>query len=71
MWRIELTLTELNGQTELRFVQPLNDLSLAGDVGPDWEYYLDMLVAGRAGEALPSFEDCCPALRHSYLTMSR
>lgn len=36
MWRIELTLTDLNGQTELGFVQRLSDLSLAGDVGPGW-----------------------------------
>ena len=32
-----------------------------GAVGPGWEYYLDMLVASRAGEPLPDFDDYYPA----------
>jgi len=70
LWRIELTLTQLNDQTELTFVQPLSDLSLAGDVGPGWEYYLDMLVAAREGKNLPSFDDYYPALKPHYLVES-
>lgn len=46
---------------------PLSDRKLAGDVGPGWEYYLDMLVAAREGEALPSFDDYYPAQRAHYL----
>lgn len=30
---------------------------MAGEVGPGWEYYLDMLVAAREGKPLPSFGD--------------
>jgi len=66
-WRLELTLTQLNEQTELRFVQPLSDPKLAGDVGPGWEYYLDMLVASREGKERPLFEDYYPALKPHYL----
>jgi hypothetical protein len=66
-WRIELTLSQTGETTELRFVHHLSDPKLAGDAGPGWEYYLDMLVAARAGEALPSFEDYYPALRAYYL----
>ena len=68
VWRIELTLTQTGDTTELRFVQPLSDPKLAGDVGPGWEYYLDMLVASREGKAPPSFEDYYPALKEHYLT---
>lgn len=66
-WRIELTLTQTADATELRFVQPLSDRKLAGDVGPGWEYYLDMLVAARDGKPLPSFADYYPAQRAHYL----
>jgi uncharacterized protein YndB with AHSA1/START domain len=66
-WRIEVTLTQSDDTTELRFVQHLSDRKLAGDVGPGWEYYLDMLVAAREGKALPLFEDYYPAQRAYYL----
>jgi uncharacterized protein YndB with AHSA1/START domain len=62
-WRIELT----GGTTELRFVQRLADRQLAGDIGPGWEHYLDMLVASREGKALPSFADYYPAQKAYYL----
>lgn len=66
-WRIELTLTQVGSTTELRFVQPLSDRKLAGDVGPGWEYYLDMLVAAREGKPSPSFDDYYPAQKAHYL----
>ncbi|KNY17838.1 ATPase [Shinella sp. SUS2] len=66
-WRIALTLTQTDDTTELRFVQPLSDRKLAGDVGPGWEYYLDMLVASREGKALPSFADYYPSQKAYYL----
>lgn len=70
-WRIELTLTQTDHTTELRLVQPLSDWKLAGDVGPGWEYYLDMLVAAREGKALPSFEDYYPSQKAHYLQSQR
>ncbi|WP_457578908.1 SRPBCC family protein [Ensifer adhaerens] len=66
-WRIALTFTQTGGTTEPRLVQHLSDPKLAGDVGPGWEYYLDMLVAARAGKALPSFSDYYPAQKAHFL----
>lgn len=66
-WRIELTLKQSGDTTELRFVQQLSDRKLAGDVGPGWEYYLDMLVAAREGRSLPTFDDYYPSLKAYYL----
>lgn len=66
-WRLELTLTQRGDITELRFVHHLSDRKLAGDVGPGWEYYLDMLVAAREGTAKPSFEDYYPAQKAHYM----
>ncbi|BAV99942.1 SRPBCC family protein [Lysobacter enzymogenes] len=66
-WRIELTLTRVGAATQLRFVQALSDRTMAGEVGPGWEYYLDMLVAAREGKPLPSFDDYYPAQKAHYL----
>lgn len=66
VWRIELTLVHADDTTTLRFVQHLSDLNLAGEVGPGWEYYLDMLVASREGKAPPSFDDYYPAHKAYY-----
>ncbi|KRB08012.1 SRPBCC family protein [Lysobacter sp. Root690] len=66
-WRIELTLMQVGSTTELRFVQPLSDRELVGDVGPGWEYYLDKLVAAREGKPSPSFDDYYPAQKAHYL----
>lgn len=65
-WRLELTLTQSGETTELRFVHHLSDRALAGDVGPGWEYYLDMLVAAREGQPLPSFDEYYPAQKAHY-----
>lgn len=67
-WRLELTLTQMGDTTELRFVHHLSDPKLAGDTGPGWEYYLDMLVAAREGQALPSFDEYYPAQKAHYMT---
>lgn len=60
-WRMELLLSEVDGVTELRLVHHLDTEEGIGEVGPGWEYYLDMLVASRAGEPLPSFDDYYPS----------
>ncbi|WP_437586760.1 hypothetical protein [Sorangium sp. So ce1000] len=61
--RLELSLAAKGEITELTFVQRLADPALAGGIGPGWEYYLDVLVASRLGEPLPSFADDYPARR--------
>ena len=53
--------------TTLTFVQHLTDAESVGDTGPGWEYYLDMLIASRNGNALPSFEDYYPAQRDYFV----
>jgi hypothetical protein len=60
-WRLELVLTESAGVTELKLIQHLKTADGIGDVGPGWEYYLDMLVAARDGAELPDFGSYYPA----------
>jgi uncharacterized protein YndB with AHSA1/START domain len=64
--RIEVSLTEAEGVTELRFVHHLTDRTPARDFGPGWEYYLDNLVAARAGEPLPAFAEYYPSMQAHY-----
>ena len=65
-WRIELLLSHADGRTELRLVHHLDNTDQIGEVGPGWEYYLDMLVAARHGTAAPSFDDYYPAMKPYY-----
>ncbi|MFC4014305.1 SRPBCC family protein [Nonomuraea purpurea] len=65
-WRMEAALSEHEGVTELRFTQHLDDKDGIGEVGPGWEYYLDMLVAARDGSPRPDFDDYYPAMRPYY-----
>ncbi|WP_326797158.1 hypothetical protein OG946_18460 [Streptomyces sp. NBC_01808] len=44
-----------------------------GEVGPGWEYYLDLLVAARDGAAdtaAPSFDDYYPAQRDYFTSLT-
>ncbi len=66
-WHIELRLQRTGDTTTLTFVQHLDDAKIVGDVGPGWEYYLDMLVAARAGAPKPSFDDYYPSQRDYFL----
>ncbi|OQO91997.1 ATPase [Saccharomonospora piscinae] len=62
-WRMELVLSERRGATELRLVQHLDTDEGLGEIGPGWEYYLDLLVASRDGSPRPDFGEYYPALK--------
>jgi uncharacterized protein YndB with AHSA1/START domain len=63
-WHLELLLAEAaDGTTELRFVQHLESEEGLGEIGPGWEYYLDLLVASRDGSPKPGFDDYYPAMK--------
>ena len=64
--QVEITLRQTGSSTELRFVHRLSDRKLARDFGPGWEYYLDNLVAARAGAKLPSFDEYYPSMQAHY-----
>jgi uncharacterized protein YndB with AHSA1/START domain len=64
--KVEITLAQTGSVTELRFVHHLTDRKLARDFGPGWEYYLDNLVAARAGEKLPTFDEYHPSMQAHY-----
>ncbi|MGH3312790.1 MAG: SRPBCC family protein [Streptomyces sp.] len=65
-WHLELRLSETGGRTELQLVQHLTGAEGVGEIGPGWEYYLDMLVASRDGTATPSFGDYYPARKAQF-----
>src|ERR687893_1858363 len=65
-WRLEAWLSESDGTTELRFVHHLDPGANVGEVGPGWEYYLDMIIASRDGTPPPDFDDYYPAQSAHY-----
>lgn len=68
-WKLELRLLGGTGGgtdgstdgTELQFIHHLRTEAGVGDIGPGWEYYLDMLRASLDGGPRPVFEDYYPA----------
>ena len=66
-WHLELLLEQTGANTTLTFIHHMTDTGGVGDIGPGWEYYLDMLVASRDGKPLPSFDDYYPAQRDYFL----
>ena len=66
-WHLELRLEQKGETTQLTFVHHLADTKMVGEIGPGWEYYLDNLVAARAGEPLPSFDDYYPSQKQYFV----
>lgn len=69
-WRLEVTLSQIGDTTKLELVHHLKDRSSIGEVGPGWEYYLDMLVAARESLPRPSFETYYPAQRAYFVALA-
>jgi len=70
-WRLEATLAEVDGTTELTFVHHLDAGANPGEIGPGWEYYLDRLVASRDGGTPPDFDAYFPAQAAYYEEQDR
>ncbi|ONI86830.1 ATPase [Saccharothrix sp. ALI-22-I] len=69
-WRMELLLSEVDGVTELRLIHHLATEQGIGEVGPGWEYYLDMLTASRTGNPLPAFDDYYPSQKPHFESLA-
>jgi len=63
----EVTLAEAGGITTMTFVHHLTDRKMAGDFGPGWEFYLDLLVHAREGKPFRTFKEYYPAQKEYYL----
>jgi uncharacterized protein YndB with AHSA1/START domain len=68
--RLEITLAESDGTTTMRFVQHMDDRKGVGELGPGWEYYLDMLVAARENRPLPTFDSYYPSQKDYFLALT-
>ncbi|GAA4030266.1 hypothetical protein GCM10022247_64200 [Allokutzneria multivorans] len=62
-WRLELALSEKDGVTTLQLTHHLESVEGIGEIGPGWEYYLDMLVAAREGTPRPEFSEFYPEMK--------
>ncbi|RVW07345.1 SRPBCC family protein [Prescottella agglutinans] len=69
-WRLSADLREVDGATELSLTHHGIPVDTVAEVGPGWEYYLDMLVAARQERALPEFGDYFPAQSEYYRALA-
>ncbi len=67
--RLSLKLTEAAGTTTLEFVHHEINRKMMGELGPGWEYYLDMLMAARDGTSPPKFDAYYPAQKDHYAAL--
>jgi uncharacterized protein YndB with AHSA1/START domain len=68
-WQFELHLSKDGVEdTLLRFVHHLAADDKVSDIGPGWEYYLDLLVAATESTEQASFDQYYPALCEYYET---
>lgn len=67
-WHLELDLAEADGTTTLTFAQSVPEPTMAENVGPGWDYYLDRMVAAESGGDVGAidFDDYYPALSDHY-----
>ncbi|TDP95663.1 uncharacterized protein YndB with AHSA1/START domain [Leucobacter luti] len=69
-WELDLFLEEDGDEdTLLRFVHHLDADSEVGDIGPGWEFYLDLLVAATEGTERPGFDQYYPSMREAYVAL--
>jgi uncharacterized protein YndB with AHSA1/START domain len=66
---LSMKLVEVSGTTTLEFVHHQVNRKAIGELGPGWEYYLDMLVASREGTSLPSFDTYYPAQKDHFTAL--
>ncbi|NKU62349.1 hypothetical protein GS891_03755 [Rhodococcus hoagii] len=60
-WRLAVDLREADGTTELTLTHVGVPDEAVSEIGPGWEYYLDMLVAARNRTPLPDFANYFPS----------
>jgi uncharacterized protein YndB with AHSA1/START domain len=68
-WPVEVRLTETGPATVLVLVHSCTSTDGLGDIGPGWEYYLDMFVAAGNGDPHPSFDDYYPSQQEYYSSL--
>lgn len=68
-WDLEAVLAVDGSATVLTLTQRRVNTDQVGEIGPGWEYYLDMLLASRDGHPLPSFDDYYPAQQEYYSSL--
>ena len=71
-WHLWFELAEADGVTTLTFGQRFDGGEDIGSIGPGWEYYLDRLVAARAGEPVEAidFNDYYPSQSEHYTALA-
>jgi uncharacterized protein YndB with AHSA1/START domain len=66
----EISLEQSGDITTLTFVHHLADRGMAGDFGPGWEFYLDLLVDSRDGRPYRKFDEYYPSQCQYYRDMA-
>ena len=69
-WALEVVLTGDGPVTTVTLIHHRESTDGVGEIGPGWEYYLDMLIASRTGAEQPTFEEYYPAQKEYYESLT-
>ena len=74
-WRLELVLAETAGSTRLSLIHHLTGVDGLGEIGPGWDFYLDLFGAAVLGApsddgTAPVFTDYYPARSAVFTTLA-
>ncbi|NLF03687.1 MAG: ATPase, partial [Actinomycetales bacterium] len=70
-WDLSIELASDGEHSKLRFVHHGVVRAEVGNVGPGWEYYLDLLVASTTEAPTPSWDDYFPAQQEYFERQAR
>lgn len=70
-WKLELRVEADGDDSLLYLIHHLEGSSVSeiGEIGPGWEYYLDLFLAATEGTERPGFDSYYPAMRDAYLAL--
>jgi len=69
-WLLSLHLAESAGITTLELVHHGVKRNAVGEIGPGWEFYLDLLVASREEKPLPKFDAYYPSQKEYFTALA-
>lgn len=65
-WNLEVELRDHGDEREVRLIHHLSTVDGIGEIGPGWEFYLDLFVASLTGADKPTFDAYYPSMKDHF-----
>lgn len=65
-WNLEIELIDHGDEREVRLIHHLSSVDGIGEIGPGWEFYLDLFSASLTGADRPTFDAYYPGMKEYF-----